>query len=56
MIRLRWLLRVACVLGLALFGLVAVAQVLPDKSRDKTLGVVNCASSLCHGSIASWNG
>ncbi|OYT92002.1 MAG: hypothetical protein CFE43_10595 [Burkholderiales bacterium PBB3] len=23
---------------------------------DKTLGVVTCASSLCHGSIAPWNG
>ena len=35
---------------------VASAQTLPDKSRDKTLGVVTCASSLCHGSIANWNG
>lgn len=34
----------------------AAAQVLPDQSRDRTLGVVSCASSLCHGSIASWNG
>ena len=43
-------------LVLTLWGLVAGAQTLPDKSRDKTLGVVNCASSLCHGSIAGWNG
>jgi len=42
--------------ALALFGLQAAAQVLPDQSRDKTLGVVSCASSLCHGSIATWSG
>jgi hypothetical protein len=41
---------------LSCWCLAAAAQVLPDKSRDKTLGVVTCASSLCHGSIASWNG
>lgn len=47
----------AALLGLlALFALQAGAQVLPDKSRDRTLGVVTCASALCHGSIASWNG
>lgn len=34
----------------------AAAQTLPDQSRDRTLGVVNCASSLCHGSIAGWDG
>ena len=34
----------------------AAGQALPDKSRDKTLGVVTCASSLCHGSIGAWNG
>ena len=46
-------------LTLALAGawcLLASGQTLPDKSRDQTLGVVNCASSLCHGSIAGWNG
>ena len=46
-------------LTLALAGvwcLIASGQTLPDKSRDQTLGVVNCASSLCHGSIAGWNG
>lgn len=41
---------------LVLCNLAASAQTLPDKSRDRTLGVVNCASSLCHGSIAAWNG
>ena len=50
---LRYLL---ATLGLVLWSLVAGGQTLPDKSRDKTLGVVNCASSLCHGSIAGWNG
>jgi hypothetical protein len=33
----------------------ADAQVLPAHSQDQTLGVVSCASSLCHGSIAPWN-
>ena len=47
----------ALLLGLLLaWGGAANAQTLPDKSRDKTLGVVTCASSLCHGSIAGWNG
>jgi hypothetical protein len=27
---------------------------LPYQSKDKNLGVVNCASSLCHGSITPW--
>ena len=34
----------------------ASAQNLPDRSRERTLGVASCASSLCHGSIAAWNG
>ncbi len=34
----------------------AGAQTLPDQARDQTLGVVTCASSLCHGSIAGWDG
>ena len=46
-------LLLACLL---LQGHSATAQTLPDKSRDQTLGVVTCASALCHGSIASWNG
>ena len=47
----RWLAMLA-----ACFCVSAASQTLPDKSRDKTLGVVNCASSLCHGSIGAWNG
>lgn len=30
------------------------AQTLPDHTNAKTLGVVNCASSLCHGSVSTW--
>lgn len=50
-----WLTRVM-VLCFTGWCLAASAQTLPDKSRDKTLGVVTCASSLCHGSIGAWNG
>lgn len=32
------------------------AQPLPDRSHDRTVGVVNCASSLCHGSVDRWEG
>lgn len=51
-----FLWQVAAIGLLVLCALQAAAQELPDKSRDKSLGVVTCASSLCHGSIASWNG
>lgn len=27
---------------------------LPYQSKDKNLGVVNCANSLCHGSVTTW--
>lgn len=54
---------VGAVRRLAAAGLLALlpaalagAQTLPDQSRDRTLGVVSCASSLCHGSIAGWDG
>ncbi len=44
---------------LALFMVLAMSasghcQTLPDQSADKTLGVVNCSSSLCHGSVSIW--
>jgi hypothetical protein len=29
---------------------------LPYQSKDKNLGTVTCASSLCHGSIIEWKG
>jgi hypothetical protein len=32
----------------------AHAQPLPYESKHTNLGVVNCASSLCHGSASSW--
>ena len=33
----------------------ALAQpVLPQYSRDQSLGVASCASSLCHGSVEPW--
>lgn len=36
-----------------LFG-VAQAQPLPYEAKGEHVGVVNCASSLCHGSVTSW--
>lgn len=35
---------------------VAIGQVLPDQSKDTSLGVVTCSSSLCHGSVGTWQG
>jgi hypothetical protein len=32
----------------------AQAQVLPYQAKGENLGVVNCANSLCHGSVTSW--
>ena len=29
---------------------------LPYEAKAKHVGVVNCASSLCHGSISEWKG
>jgi len=45
--------------GLALAALLARAAEtppLPYEADAKHLGVVNCASSLCHGSISQWKG
>ena len=51
-------LRRFAALALALAGTAlareAPAQVLPYQSKAKSLGVVNCASSLCHGSVSPW--
>ncbi|QJR15021.1 multiheme c-type cytochrome [Usitatibacter palustris] len=33
-----------------------LAQPLPYESKATTLGVVNCANSLCHGSVTTWKG
>jgi hypothetical protein len=38
----------------AVLALGAAAQVLPYQSRAQSLGVVNCANSLCHGSVSPW--
>ena len=46
-------------LGLALAALAARAAdvpALPYEAKAMHLGVVNCASSLCHGSISEWKG
>lgn len=46
-------------LGLAAAALTAgaaEAPPLPYEAKAKHLGVVNCASSLCHGSIGEWKG
>src|SRR5258706_1752507 len=39
---------------LLLLTLNALAQPLPYEAKGQHLGVVNCASSLCHGSVSSW--
>jgi hypothetical protein len=36
------------------FAVAALAQSLPYQSTALNLGVVNCANSLCHGSVSSW--
>lgn len=49
----RWLARFAGLL-LALTAGAALAQEsapLPYQSKDKSMGVVNCANSICHGSV-----
>jgi hypothetical protein len=38
----------------ALIASAAWAQPLPYQAKGQHLGVVNCASSLCHGSVSSW--
>lgn len=35
---------------------VSHSQVLPDQASDTSLGVVTCSNSLCHGSLAAWQG
>lgn len=46
--------RLAMFMVLAATSVCGQAQTLPDQSPDKTLGVVNCSSSLCHGSVNTW--
>ncbi|MBL0140831.1 MAG: hypothetical protein IPP91_01900 [Betaproteobacteria bacterium] len=52
-------MRTILALGLALAAIGAragEAPPLPYEARAMHLGVVNCASSLCHGSISEWKG
>jgi len=37
-----------------LFASTARAQTLPYAAKGQHLGVVNCANSLCHGSVSPW--
>lgn len=48
--------RTAALLAAATFALASFAQVLPQHSKSTSLGVVTCASSLCHGAVAPWKG
>ena len=41
-------------LGMLPFLTNAQQPVLPHYAKDKSLGVVNCANSLCHGSVQVW--
>src|SRR3954469_9878755 len=41
-------------LWISVAALVAHAQPLPYQSKAEHVGVVNCASSLCHGSVSPW--
>ncbi|HEX4944487.1 MAG TPA: multiheme c-type cytochrome [Usitatibacteraceae bacterium] len=46
----------ALAIAMAALGARAADAPLPYDARAKHLGVVNCASSLCHGSIGEWKG
>jgi hypothetical protein len=39
---------------LSLLAASALAQPLPYESKALNMGVVNCANSLCHGSVSTW--
>src|SRR5262245_65747925 len=46
----------SAVLLLATLPAAAADPLLPYPAPGKHLGVVNCASSLCHGSVTPWKG
>jgi hypothetical protein len=48
-----WIVASAAAMGVAR---AAQAPELPYRSEAKSLGVVTCASELCHGSISPWKG
>lgn len=43
-----------CVVSVSSALQVATAQPLPYEAKGQHLGVVNCANSLCHGSVSPW--
>jgi hypothetical protein len=43
-----------CAVASLAIGAAAHGQPLPYQARGQNLGVVNCANSLCHGSVTSW--
>lgn len=46
--------RAAAIFATAAFVAASSAQTLPQHSKSTSLGVVTCASSLCHGAVAPW--
>jgi hypothetical protein len=52
--RARRFLVIATLVGLAPVPATPAGMTLPQYSRDKSLGVASCASSLCHGAIDTW--
>src|SRR3954464_7411404 len=44
----------SCVVGVIQAFIPALAQTLPYAAAGQNLGVVNCANSLCHGSVSPW--
>lgn len=49
------MIKCIAIFGFACFlGSANAQQPMPYQSQDKTLGSVNCANSLCHGSTVPW--
>jgi hypothetical protein len=48
--------RAMMALAMSILPAMAGELALPYQSQATTVGVVNCASSLCHGSISPWKG
>lgn len=51
-------MKIAHALALLLFtglaGLASALPPLPDTAAQQSIGVINCASSMCHGAVAPW--
>jgi hypothetical protein len=54
MTALRKLVIIAVFAGLAPVPALPAGTTLPQYSRDASMGVASCASSLCHGAIDTW--